>query len=773
MVQSIQIDAVLENMDWNQQYQIPVANKENRQLELKNLIDGRRKDLESIKSMIMNTERQEGRIKQEMVKLEMNIELSRETKNDLENKLFLQHKKIESKRAKLNWDKNVLEAWLEESMRKDEDVSILEKYIKMDETKIKELTMEVEKLTLSEIEKKSILTDKTNKLQNIESELEKCSRQFRLSHSERQRLLDHWEEAIKQMHKRDEHIRDVVKLLDASKSKIEILSLSVSNKSAFNTNEKCNNTEKQNKINALDRLVTNLKFELHQEEDKRDRFTSETNNTLKVINSSRFIKIDQKNKAQRNKSNLVANIENSQAALRSLNSQVKKTEENIIRQQEIIYNQDFTIQHLEQRIARLQGETKNEEKVVLEEKIKDLKDELKSKKDSRSKLNKVIQKLRDNIVKDNLLRLELKKLEKILDGQSSKVTNLKCLKLQLDTASKERRNEIELHKQMLNSLIKSAEAEKSQVTAELHDRRNTIDKLKRRYEILTISMAPPEGKEECSQAYYIIKAAQEKEEVQKLGDDLESKINKTTLEITALQNTLNLVNGKNEIFRKCFNVVNKYESRPKRCVGIVDSETLEQNKLDQKYHTLLEKNKVRTYQLKDRKNNIRSMELALEKLSLDFNTTLNKLKDKEANSEELVLKVLETDKKIERANDICKKIINKITGENFLKENNLTFESNFYHNEIDYRYNKRKLKEIVKMIQSLTSEFPKLTQHFDELFRTLETQKDTLSITSMSSSIKSGDSSIQSYRSSGSSKSSESTKKNNSESKSNSVDDFN
>ncbi|OAF66855.1 hypothetical protein A3Q56_05412 [Intoshia linei] len=116
---------------------------------------------------------------------------------------------------------------------------------------------------------------------------------------------------------------------------------------------------------------------------------------------------------------------------------------------------------------------------------------------------------------------------------------------------------------------------------------------------------------------------------------------------------------------------------------------------------------------------MRSMELTLEKWSLDFNTTSNKLNDKEANSEELLLQVLETDKKIEQANDICEKIINKITGENFLKENNLTFESNFYHNEIDYRYNKRKLKEIVKMIQSLTSEFPKLTQHFDELFRTV------------------------------------------------------
>ena len=48
-------------------------------------------------------------------------------------------------------------------------------------------------------------------------------------------------------------------------------------------------------------------------------------------------------------------------------------------------------------------------------------------------------------------------------------------------------------------------------------------------------MAPPDDGEEHSQAYYVIKAAQDREELQREGDDLDGKIRKAEREIRYIE----------------------------------------------------------------------------------------------------------------------------------------------------------------------------------------------------------------------------------------------
>lgn len=71
----------------------------------------------------------------------------------------------------------------------------------------------------------------------------------------------------------------------------------------------------------------------------------------------------------------------------------------------------------------------------------------------------------------------------------------------------------------------------SRCSAELHGQISKIDLFRNRYEILTMSMHPPEGEEQHSQTYYVIKAAQERDELERQGNALHNKIGKAENEI--------------------------------------------------------------------------------------------------------------------------------------------------------------------------------------------------------------------------------------------------
>ena len=58
--------------------------------------------------------------------------------------------------------------------------------------------------------------------------------------------------------------------------------------------------------------------------------------------------------------------------------------------------------------------------------------------------------------------------------------------------------------------------------------------------------------QEHSQAYFVIKAAQDREELQRYGDELDGKIRKCEKELRALKNTLDHLKGRNKNYRDKF-----------------------------------------------------------------------------------------------------------------------------------------------------------------------------------------------------------------------------
>ena len=84
------------------------------------------------------------------------------------------------------------------------------------------------------------------------------------------------------------------------------------------------------------------------------------------------------------------------------------------------------------------------------------------------------------MVEQNLMKLELKRLRDQLNSKADQVYSLENRKLQLETAMKERRDEITIHTQMLTAQLKAGNEERAQISVELHERIAKIDKLHKR-----------------------------------------------------------------------------------------------------------------------------------------------------------------------------------------------------------------------------------------------------------------------------------------------------
>uniref|UniRef100_A0A8C7E9G6 Coiled-coil domain-containing protein 39 n=1 Tax=Nothoprocta perdicaria TaxID=30464 RepID=A0A8C7E9G6_NOTPE len=603
--------SVLAELRWDDGYAVPVANAENRALEeevskmqkekvnLQNQLTDTEERTAAMTSHLKNVrqefsftqslykaraneivteqhfkalaERECGRLKSEIKRLEDEIVFLREKKNSQENNISKTTKKLEDLRQQLNCDEEVLESWIKESNRKDNDAMTIQKYAQRDEEKLGALTLQVEKLTMQANQKHRALDNELTETITAQIELDKTAEDFRRVHRERQEVIRQWENAIEQMQRRDQQIDHCAMLITEIKQEMREKETVLKEKTSFLINETVNNVEYEKAISSAEREATSLRNEYQSQETYRVQLQDEVmmtkylSNKLKLVtektltSEEKFLQVrihlnfktQELNEEKEKEKSVVAEIEGSRTALKNLNSRLRKLDADALRQQEIMYKQDFYIQQVERRLSRLEGEVNVDEKQVLEAKVAELKKTLEEKKNTYNILHGQHKKLQNDLqfikramdktgeetndvmikinelnlyneksdqelkkakatkqemmVEENLLKLELKRLQDTLSNKAEKVLTLEKEKLKLKTAIAERTEEIKIHKAMMDSQIKLVDQERQRVSAELQDRLNKIDKLRSRYEILTVVMMPPEGEEEKTQAYYVIK----------------------------------------------------------------------------------------------------------------------------------------------------------------------------------------------------------------------------------------------------------------------------
>jgi len=163
----------------------------------------------------------------------------------------------------------------------------------------------------------------------------------------------------------------------------------------------------------------------------------------------------------------------------------------------------------------------------------------------------------ESLMQHDILRLEVKRLRQQLNSKSENLWSLENRKQQLQISMEEREKEIEVHTDVLRAQLRASDEEKHKAAMELAERKQKIYTLKSKYENVVSKVKKEDGEEQMSQAHYMIKAAQDKEELQRKGDELDDKIRRAEKEIRSLENTLGHLVQRNQMFKENFTTANQ------------------------------------------------------------------------------------------------------------------------------------------------------------------------------------------------------------------------
>ncbi len=311
-------------------------------------------------------------------------------------------------------------------------------------------------------------------------------------------------------------------------------------------------------------------------------------------------------KLRQRESTLVAEIAGAQSALKNINTTITKLDAESQKQQELVYAADFQIQLMERKVSRAQGERTEDEKKELMVRIellqaqleeqnvthrmllqqrKRVADDVREKKrqlaqvshvkagltqtiadlelacDTTTLAHRNLMKKRDEMmVAHDVLQLDITKLRDTLNQKADEVFGLENRKTQLQLSMQEREHEVGVHRDVLLASLKVVDEERHRAHLQLADRSMKRDKIRKRYELLMARFAPsqdPDANAGGSEAYYLIRAAQEKQELERQGDELDAQIRKAEKEVRALENTLAMLNNRNSKYRQSFHKVEK------------------------------------------------------------------------------------------------------------------------------------------------------------------------------------------------------------------------
>ena len=154
------------------------------QLELQqaqNILDARKRQVEDEQHLKIMVEKEQVRLKADIARTEKEIRDISEGMTTAQNNVYKAHDKIEVLRREMQMNEGELAAWFEKAQIVQDDAAALEQYTRADEAKIKDLTLQLEKLVAEAAKTKKALDQELTDTHVNHVALEKVG--FLLSHA--------------------------------------------------------------------------------------------------------------------------------------------------------------------------------------------------------------------------------------------------------------------------------------------------------------------------------------------------------------------------------------------------------------------------------------------------------------------------------------------------------------------------------------------------------------------------------------------------------------
>ncbi|XP_055925607.1 coiled-coil domain-containing protein 39-like [Argiope bruennichi] len=374
-------------------------------------------------------------------------------------------------------------------------------------------------------------------------------------------------------------------------------------KQLYQKNERLEGVRKSNqdleeKIECLsketfeaDHYTKELEAILHNENDRNLKIQKEVDSISKDI----LTYDHEMNELKQKEKIMETQNKNCQAEIRNLNAKTIALDQLRAKQESDMYEIESGLEKLRRRVKKMAGITNEEEQrriekersalvSVLEEKKSSLnmlteelklmkekisvsKGQLEANKKLNSDLNEklkflsfyvansekslkcCISRKQELLVQECLERFQMKKFQKLLNNKNKSVASLQKSKLEFEMMMKERTEELKHCNELLEAEMRTETDECGVVKKRLLESDDKVMKLQTKYKIVLDALGISEPGESI-EAELLIKADNEKRDLEQERDKLMSVVLKNEEELSALRNTVWLINAANEQFRQ-------------------------------------------------------------------------------------------------------------------------------------------------------------------------------------------------------------------------------